>query len=39
MRYNLLKKIYDKSLNNLKDENDYMKQLILEFLPDKEYYK
>lgn len=35
----IMKKMYDKTVSNLKQENDYLKQLLVDFVPDTEYYK
>jgi hypothetical protein len=35
----IMKKMYEKTVSNLKQENDYLKQLLVDFMPDTEYYK
>ena len=38
-RYDILSKVHNVTCQNLKDENESIKKLLLEYIPESSYYK
>lgn len=39
VKFDILREVFDKCQTNLREENEYLKKQILDFIPDREYYK